>query len=106
MNPIPVEPGRVVISRAGRDRKRYLVVLKLLDADHALVADGKTRKVDSPKKKKLKHLHPKPERLDELAQRLDRGESIHDSEVRKYLEGLGYNLRQQPLEEGRGLVQE
>ena len=52
--------GSIVISRAGRDSKREFVVVGLdkdaPDGDIVYIADGRLRKIESPKKKKLKHL--------------------------------------------------
>ena len=56
MTRIPAEVGRVVRSRAGRDQGRLFLVLKLFDEEHLLIADGDLRKVEKPKKKKLRHL--------------------------------------------------
>lgn len=43
-------------SIAGRDKGHYLVTLGVIDENYVLVSDGKLRKVDKPKRKKLKHL--------------------------------------------------
>ncbi len=47
--------GMVVRSIAGHDRGNFLVITAIED-DFAYIADGKERKLDSPKKKRLKHL--------------------------------------------------
>ena len=47
--------GSVVISKAGRDKGDNFIVLSL-DGEFAMLANGDLRKVDKPKKKKLKHL--------------------------------------------------
>lgn len=47
--------GMIVRSRAGRDKGNFLVVLSV-DEDFVYVADGKERKLVSPKKKRLKHV--------------------------------------------------
>ena len=47
--------GCVVKSIAGRDGGRFFAVLST-DGEFALIADGKLRKVEKPKRKKLKHL--------------------------------------------------
>ena len=60
MDRLTMIPGRVVLSTQGRDEGRYFVVLKVIDEQFVLMADGLTRKVDHPKKKKVKHLRPKP----------------------------------------------
>ena len=47
--------GYVALSKAGRDKGRFLYVLDV-DGGYATVADGDLRKIAAPKKKKLKHL--------------------------------------------------
>lgn len=49
--------GRIVRSCAGRDNGKFLVVVKT-DDGFVYVADGKERKLASPKKKSLKHVKP------------------------------------------------
>ena len=65
MNSFPMEVGRVVFSKAGRDQGHYFVVVEVLDENHVAIANGCQRKVDNPKKKKIKHLVAKPEILEE-----------------------------------------
>lgn len=48
--------GMLAYSKCGRDRKRLFCVVDILDTEFVLVADGKLRTLDSPKKKRLKHL--------------------------------------------------
>ena len=50
MSSYPMEVGRVVFSRAGRDQGHYFVVVAVLDEDHVAIANGCQRKVDNPKK--------------------------------------------------------
>lgn len=50
-----VRRGQIMRSLAGHDRGDFQVVLHV-DGAFAYMADGKRRKVESPKKKKLKHL--------------------------------------------------
>ena len=47
--------GDIVLSRAGRDKDNYFVIMTL-DEMYAEICDGDLHKVDKPKKKKLKHL--------------------------------------------------
>ena len=47
--------GTVVFSKAGRDKRKMLLVIKT-DGNYAYVCDGDLRKVEKPKKKKLIHL--------------------------------------------------
>ena len=47
--------GLVVRALAGRDMGNFFVVLSV-DGGYALIADGKRRKLASPKRKNLRHL--------------------------------------------------
>ena len=47
--------GMVVISSAGHDRDRWFVVTGA-DVRYVYIADGKERKLASPKKKNIKHI--------------------------------------------------
>ena len=51
--------GHLVVSLAGRDKDCVCAVVGIPDDEgYALIADGRIRKVENPKKKKLKHLKP------------------------------------------------
>lgn len=50
--------GTVVQSVAGHDKGAFFAVIGFADEAHALIADGKIRKLEKPKKKKLRHLEP------------------------------------------------
>ena len=47
--------GRVVISKAGRDKTKAMVIVKETE-NYLLVCDGKERLVERPKRKNPKHL--------------------------------------------------
>jgi len=49
--------GTVVISKAGRDKGKWMAVLQI-SGDHVLVIDGKERPIERPKRKNIKHLAP------------------------------------------------
>ncbi len=49
--------GSIVGASAGRDKGGWFVVLGV-DGRYAYIADGKRRRVEAPKKKKLIHLTP------------------------------------------------
>jgi ribosomal protein L14E/L6E/L27E len=50
-----MKKGAVVKAIAGRDSKGYFVVTDIC-GDYVMIADGKSRKLSSPKKKNPKHL--------------------------------------------------
>lgn len=48
--------GRVVISKAGRDMDEIYIIVNNVDENYVLVANGATKTIEMPKKKKLKHI--------------------------------------------------
>ena len=50
-----IQKGSIVRAKAGRDKGNYFVVLNV-EGKFAFIADGKSRKVNKPKKKNLLHL--------------------------------------------------
>lgn len=48
----------VVVSTAGHDKGFAFAVIGFTHGEYAMIADGKVRKLEKPKKKKLKHLEP------------------------------------------------
>ena len=72
MSSFPMEVGRVVFSRAGRDQGHYFVIVDVIDEEYVAIANGCQRKVDNPKKKKIKHLVAKPELLEEISKKTNR----------------------------------
>ena len=48
--------GDIVLALAGRDEERFFAVVGIIDENYVYIANGKSRKADSPKKKKIKHL--------------------------------------------------
>lgn len=73
-----IERGSLVYSIAGRDKGNLFLVLKR-DGEFVYLADGNTRKVENPKKKKLKHVN-KTNTLLELD-----FDNISNSDIRKSL---------------------
>ena len=50
-----IAASNIVRSAAGRDRGKLFAVLAV-EGEYLLLADGKTRKVESPKRKKRRHV--------------------------------------------------
>lgn len=66
-----VKRGQVVRSLAGHDKGDFQAVLEVTPP-YAIVCDGKRRKLEKPKRKKLLHLAPTNTVLTEEALRTDR----------------------------------
>lgn len=52
-----IKVGSVVRARAGRDKDSYFVAVELNDG-FVKIADGRTRKLEKPKLKNIKHISP------------------------------------------------
>jgi ribosomal protein L14E/L6E/L27E len=48
--------GKVVLSKAGRDKDDLYVVVRQIDNNYVLLANGSTKLINMPKRKKIKHL--------------------------------------------------
>jgi len=48
--------GDIVLALAGRDSERLFAVVGIIDENYVYIADGRSRTVDSPKKKKIRHI--------------------------------------------------
>ena len=51
-----IAKGSVVIAKAGRDKGKAFAVTEVLDARTVLIADGRSRKLERPKRKNVLHL--------------------------------------------------
>jgi len=77
--------GCACLSTAGHDKGKLYLVVKVIDPEFVLVADGTCRKMDNPKKKRFKHIKPLVSLLDEkLMVKLLEGELV-DNDVHRFL---------------------
>lgn len=79
--------GRIVYSKAGRDAGRKFIILDVIDESYALISDGDLRRIEKPKKKKLKHLEMTGEVIESLNQKLVNRHKVTNAEIRKALNG-------------------
>lgn len=92
MNDNTLIPGRIVVSNAGRDKGKVFMVIEIVDEDFILIANGRSRSIDKPKLKKLKHLNVRPETADGISEKLVNKKQVFDAEIRKSLVTLGYKV--------------
>ncbi len=78
-----LELGQIVFSKAGRDKRRPFVVIGI-EEDHAYLADGKLRLVESPKRKKYKHVQKTNEIVAVIKQKIIE-EVVTNSDIRNVL---------------------
>lgn len=80
-------PGDVVRSVAGHDRGGLFLVCRA-EGDFLWLADGKRRKIETPKKKRRKHVVSAGVWTHPVIGRMKDGEPVLDSEVRGALAAL------------------
>ena len=78
----------IVKSTAGRDKGKFFFVLGV-EEDFLLLADGKTRKLESPKRKKRKHTAFQAHSDCRVAEKIRSGEKFTNSELRRTLAQFG-----------------
>lgn len=82
--------GHIVHSIAGRDKGRYFIVVGLIDHNYVLIADGDLRKINNPKKKKVKHLVFHETIAEDIRNMILENKRIADSDLRKNLQSMGF----------------
>lgn len=81
-------PGQIVKSKSGHDKGCVFFVVEVLD-DFVMIADGDHRKLENPKKKKVKHLQPYNRINTTVAEKLMSGAKIENIELQRELEKSG-----------------
>ena len=82
--PMNIAKSNIVKSTAGRDEGDLFFVLDI-QGEFLLLADGKSRRVEKPKKKKCKHVSFVGESHSVVAEKIRSSEKITNSELRKAL---------------------
>jgi ribosomal protein L14E/L6E/L27E len=80
-----VSKAAVVKSLCGRDSERLFAVVDIVDKNYVLIADGMLRKVQKPKRKKIKHLNVVGMLNDNISGRISEGLHVTNHEIRKAL---------------------
>ena len=76
--------GQVVYSKCGHDKGKAFIVTEI-EEDFLYLTDGKSRKMDKPKKKKTKHVQITNYYDDELKTKIENGEYLLDVDFVKAL---------------------
>lgn len=83
--PQMVKIGQLVSSRTGRDAGKHYVVVGFGSAPFILLADGRTRRVDDPKKKNVRHVMAHQAIAGAVAEKVRQGQRITDGDIRQAL---------------------
>ena len=92
-----IAKSNIVRSDAGRDKGKLFYVLET-QGEHLLLADGKSRKVESPKRKKRRHVLFVAAEENRLSGKIKGEEKITNSELRKAL--AAFREEDYPSQEG------
>ena len=82
----------VVITTAGRDQGKLFYVIGT-DPVYLLLANGKDRTLDKPKRKKRKHVEKVLRSETRVAEKLRRGDKVLNSELRRDLAFLAGQMQ-------------
>lgn len=81
--------GQFVKSKAGRDKDRIFIIIEIVDEVYVKIVDGDLRRVESPKRKKIKHLAKMNDVSDDIQQKLKDNRKVTNQMVRREIEKLG-----------------
>ncbi len=79
-----IQISDIVRSTAGRDKGMLFLVIAT-EEGYAVLSDGRRRKLENAKRKKLKHLRFESRCESRAAQKLQSGEKVTNSELRRTL---------------------
>ena len=89
-----ISKSDIVISLAGRDEGKLFYVMDTED-NYVLLADGKGRKLENPKRKKLKHVRRVTRTETRVAVKIQNGDKVLNSELRRDLATFGQQFNSQ-----------
>jgi len=86
----------VVVSTAGRDQGKLFYVIGT-DPVYLLLANGKDRALDKPKRKKRKHIQKVLRSETSVAEKLRKGDKVLNSELRRDLAEISQEMQAKNL---------
>lgn len=78
--------GKLAYSKAGRDKGRFFIIVGIINSEYVYISDGDMRKIEKPKKKKIKHIVIMDYETDKIKDMLLRNEKISNSEIKVFLQ--------------------
>lgn len=76
--------GQVVKSKAGRDKDKIFVIIDL-EGEYAYLVDGSLRRIEKPKQKKIKHIQPTNNIIQEIKDKLEKDMKVTNVDIRRNL---------------------
>lgn len=93
MNELDVKVGSIVLSKQGRDKGNYFVVVSV-DNGFVYLVDGGMRKFSAPKRKNIKHVSFAGVILENVADKLLNSRKVFDSEVKSALRQFNQQIKE------------
>ena len=87
-----IQVSDVVVSTTGRDRGEWFYVIDA-DAQYVLLANGKNRTLERPKRKKIKHIEKVLRSETRVAGKLLSGDKVLNGELRRDLASLSRGMQ-------------
>ena len=89
-----ISKSDIVLSLAGRDKGKLFYVMDT-EENFVILADGKGRKLENPKRKKLKHVRRVSRTETRVATKILNGDKVLNSELRRDLATFGQQFNSQ-----------
>lgn len=83
-----IKIGQYVRSKAGRDKNHVFIVIDVLDHEYVLLSDGDVRRIENPKKKKIKHLFEINQISEVVREKINDDKKLTNLTIRKEIEKL------------------
>lgn len=78
--------GKIVHSKTGRDKDRHFIIVGIINNDYVYISDGDLRKIEKPKKKRIKHLAFTDKMANEIRELIINKNVVSNSKIRKFLQ--------------------
>lgn len=79
--------GQLVISKAGRDKGKHFLVVEVA-GEYVYLVDGKSRRLDQAKKKKIKHIQPTHWISHTLVEEIQSYSKLSNADIQKEIAAL------------------
>ena len=82
-----IKVGQLVISKAGRDKEEHFLVVEVT-GEYVYLVNGKSRRIDQPKKKKVKHIQPTHRLSRNVAEEIQSYGKLSNADIQKEIIAL------------------
>lgn len=79
-----IQYGQIIKSKAGRDQGKIFIIIDIQD-EYVYLVDGQYRRIENPKKKKIKHIQPTKIVIEAINQKIVNDKKITNADIRKEL---------------------